>query len=153
MKKLSILAACYGVLTLASLGSISDWPTRLHALAMIETGCTSEAQQQGDFKIGPSKEVSRYQLLPSVWRAGMKKAGLSAAKTTDPIAARLVARTIWEERRQRFAKKTKREPSSREWYALWNAPGAFEKAGFQFEKLSKAVRERSERFANLVEDL
>lgn len=153
MKKLAILAALYGVPTFAGLASISNWPTLLHALAMIETGCTNGNQQKGDFKVGASKEISRYQLLPSVWRAGMKKAGLSEAKTTDPIAARLIARTIWEERRQRFAKKAKREPSSREWYALWNAPGAFEKAGFQFEKLSKAVRERSERFANLVEDL
>lgn len=153
MKKLSILAACYGVLTLASLGSISDWPTRLHALAMIETGCTSEAQQQGDFKIGPSKEVSRYQLLPSVWRIAKREAGLSEAKTTDPKEAKQVALFLWKQRVAAFKKIMKREPDNFELYVLWNAPGVFYTGEYRYHLVPLAVRERAIRFSNLVEDM
>ena len=84
-----------------------------------------------DDKVGPSGEVSRYQILPVVWR---REAALERLKAdsrglafvepsaNNPAQARAVARTIWENRVEMFRLAHRRGPSLTELYLLWNKP-------------------------------
>ena len=99
---------------------------RWAALSQIESG-------DNDRAVGPSGEVSRFQIRPTLWTGG---------EPSDAAAALENAKQIMAERLAAFKKKRNRDATDFEFYVLWNAPG-------QIDKPSKVVSERAERFANL----
>jgi len=99
-----------------------------------------------DHAIGKAGEVSRFQILPSVWRTYEKK-----FNPTDQILAWTVAQKCLKARSKRFESNTGSKPTPNELYALWNAPGVFASRSYQFGKLPPVIRARAERFANLIE--
>jgi hypothetical protein len=114
-------------------------PRRLQALSMIETG-------DDDNAIGRAGEVSRYQIKPGVWKeyfrkikTGWNSAALLRAAATNPFTARNVATAILQDRCRAFAARFHRQPTDREFYLLWNSPGALATRG-----------DGAERFSNLV---
>jgi hypothetical protein len=113
---------------------------RLFALGAIETG-------NNDNEIGQAGEVSRYQIMPSVW-----KHYNHSSYYEDPQVSRGVAQQHWSSLRAAFMKKTGREPDSFDMYVLWNTCyGYYASKGFHPGCLDPAVRDRAQRFVNLVE--
>ncbi len=115
------------------------------ALGQIETGADQPEQCAADYARGPAGEISRYQLLLSVWRA------YGGGDATNPTNAWAVASIVILERSAAFERAMHRPPTPRELYALWTAPGQFAMRGYDWQRLSPAVRERSQRFENLIE--
>lgn len=114
-------------------------------LAEFETGATSPTRCAGDRAVGRNQEVSRYQILPSVWRQYTRSREFS-----NPSLAWSVAERILTDRMNGFRQATGRACDSVDLYLLWNAPGAYAQAKYNREKLSKVVLTRAERFANLA---
>jgi hypothetical protein len=114
------------------------------ALAMFESGAVDTRTCAADKRRGASGEVSRYQILPSVWRQYTR-----AAQYDNPALAWSVAQRIIRDRTAWFQAKTGREPSSVEIYLLWNKPGHFSAVSFKIGRVSSIYRKRAERFANL----
>jgi hypothetical protein len=113
---------------------------RLFALGAIETG-------NNDSEIGQAGEVSRYQIMPSVW-----KHYSHSSYYDNPQVSRAVAQQHWSSLRASFKKKTGREPDNFDMYVLWNTCyGYYANKGFQPARLDPAVRDRAQRFVNLVE--
>jgi hypothetical protein len=103
------------------------------ALSAIESG-------DDDYAVGSSGEVSRYQIMRSVWRQYGK--GLNPK---NPAHAKSVALKILSDRSNAFALRHNRLPSNRELYGLWNAPAQTMKLA-----MSHRVTERAVRFESLV---
>lgn len=103
------------------------------ALSAIESG-------DDDNAVGRSGEVSRYQIMRSVWRQYGK--GLNPR---NPVHAKSVALKILLDRSEAFALRHNRPPSNRELYGLWNAPAQTMKLA-----MSRRVAERAVRFESLV---
>lgn len=121
----------------------SAMPLR-QSLAMFESGATVSVRSEADSKRGGAGEVSRFQILPEVWR--------QYSRSTDyenPELAWTVAQRILADRTRRFREATGREPNSLELYLLWNKPGSFEAVGYAAKKVKIIYRQRAERFANL----
>ncbi len=121
----------------------SALPVR-EALALVETGADQPTRCAADAVIGGSGEVSRFQIMPDVWRSYSKTSDYN-----DPEAAWKVAQKILDERTKWFRRVTGREPNKTELYVLWNKPGHFESAGFKLSRVKPLYRERAERFSNL----
>ena len=117
------------------------------ALAMIETGATSPVPGDPDHVIGGSGEISRFQIMPGVWKAYTR-----SRNHTNPEVAWTVTRRILADRVRSFEKATGRIPEPVEVYLLWNKPGHFEGVGYRLEKVSKTYRDRAERFQNLYQN-
>jgi hypothetical protein len=114
---------------------------RQYALGMIETG-------NNDGAIGGLGEVSRYQLMPSVW----KHYSTSRSYRNLDVATE-VARQHWTSLYEYFKNKTEREPTNFDMYVLWNTRhGHYAGKEFTPARLSPVIRDRAQRFANLVED-
>jgi hypothetical protein len=112
----------------------------LFALGAIETG-------NNDNEIGQAGEVSRYQIMPSVW-----KHYSHSSYYDNPQVSRAVAQQHWSSLRASFKKKTGREPDNFDMYVLWNTCyGYYASKGFHPGRLDPAVRDRAQRFVNLVE--
>jgi hypothetical protein len=112
----------------------------LFALGAIETG-------NNDNEIGRAGEVSRYQIMPSVW-----KHYTHSSYYDDPQVSRAVAEQHWSSLRAAFKKQTGREPDNFDMYVLWNTCyGYYASKGFQPARLDPVVRDRAQRFVNLVE--
>jgi hypothetical protein len=112
---------------------------RMFALAMIETG-------ENDQEIGGDGEISRYQLSPKVW-----KCYTASEDYTDPEVSLQVASHHWNYLANYFKKKTGREPDDFDMYVLWNTRfGYYARKGFSKQEISPVVRDRAERFVNLV---
>lgn len=137
------LVAC--TLLLGADGSAS--PLR-DALAMIETGATSPLAGNPDHVVGGSGEISRFQIMPGVWKSYTK-----SRNHTNPEVAWTVTRRILADRVRSFEKATGRIPEPVEVYLLWNKPGHFEGVGYRLEKVSRTYRDRAERFQNLYQNL
>lgn len=103
------------------------------ALSAIESG-------DNDNAVGRSGEVSRYQIMRSVWRQYGK--GLNPK---NPVHAKYVALKILSDRSKAFALRHNRPPSNRELYGLWNAPAQTMRLA-----MSRCVTERAVRFESLV---
>lgn len=113
---------------------------RLFALGAIETG-------NNDNEIGRAGEVSRYQIMPSVWKHYSR-----SSYYDDPQVSQTVARQHWSSLRASFKKQTGREPDNFDMYVLWNTCyGYYASKGFQPARLDPTVRDRAQRFVNLVE--
>ena len=106
---------------------------RFDGLSMIESG-------DDDFAHGGDTEVSRFQIRRELW---WQTTNAPVSQATNAIVARAVAETITAQRCQFFAQQHGRSPTDFEFYVLWNSPA-------QVNHPSRAVRERAERFVNLV---
>ena len=112
---------------------------RRFALGMIETG-------NDDREIGGAGEVSRYQIMPSVWKHYSQSQNYQ-----DPAAALAVAQQHWSVLYATFKKQAHREPGDFDLYVLWNTrSGYYAGKGFNPDRLAPSVRDRAQRFVNLV---
>lgn len=112
---------------------------RLFALGMIETG-------NDDTLIGSAGEVSRYQLSPSVWKSYSK-----SDDYINPEVALQVARAHWIYLANYYKEKTGRNPDDFDMYVLWNTRyGYYAHKGFSPQLISPVVKDRAQRFVNLV---
>ena len=143
--KLQVLALV-GI-ALVAMASLEASPLR-DALAMIETGASSPVAGDPDHVIGGSGEVSRFQIMPEVWKAYTK-----SINHTNPEVAWTVTRRILANRVGSFEKATGRPPEPIEVYLLWNKPGYFEGVGYRLERVSLIYRERAQRFQNLYHSM
>jgi hypothetical protein len=116
------------------------------ALAEFETGALTAKPCAADRAIGSRNEVSRFQILPHVWRQYS-----DSPHYHDPQVAWRVANKILEEREQAFRQATKREWDFTDIYLMWNAPGLYRRANWDRERVSSTVLKRARRFANLLE--
>lgn len=130
-------------LGLASTGQAGSDSFR-ESLAMFETGASSPVRGAADALRGRAGEVSRFQIMPDVWRSYSQ-----SSDYTNPDVAWTVAARILDDRIGQFRSSTNREPTALEVYLLWNKPGHFESAAFDVEKVRTLYRSRAERFANL----
>lgn len=111
----------------------------LFALGMIETG-------NNDWMIGGAGEVSRYQLMPSVWKNYSR-----SSEYQNPQVSLHVARQHWLYLASYFKDKTGRTPDDFDMYVLWNTRyGYYAHHGFSKRRLAPVVRDRAQRFVNLV---
>jgi hypothetical protein len=111
--------------TTATVSAMDCWT----ALAMIESGGQ-------DSVVGSHGEISRYQILPSLWRGGSPLNSRTALANAQRIMAARV---------QNFKRANGRAPSDFEFYVLWNAPA-------QIKHPHGVVAERARRFVNLTAD-
>jgi len=114
------------------------------SLAMFESGATGPEASSADRVRGGAGEISRFQILPEVWRAYSK-----SRDYTNPEVAWTVARRILDDRISVFHKATGRPPKPVELYLLWNKPGHFAAKGYSVKKVSSHYRLKAERFENL----
>lgn len=114
---------------------------RGNALGMIETG-------NRDGKIGGRGEVSRYQIMPSVWRQYS-----DSESYRDPRISLAVAQQHWTALYRAFKQQARREPTDFDMYVLWNTTyGYYASHGFDPARLGPVVRGRAQRYVNLVDD-
>ena len=112
---------------------------RLYALGAIETG-------NNDYEVGAAGEISRYQINPAVW-----KSYSDSTDYQDPKIAQAVARRHWNYLAKYFTEKTGRAPDDFDMYVLWNTRhGYYARKEFSPRLLSPVVRDRAQRFVNLV---
>jgi hypothetical protein len=113
---------------------------RRFALGMIETG-------NDDDEIGGAGEVSRYQIMPSVWRHYSR-----SQRYQNPDTSLEVAQRHWSALYAGFKQQARREPTDFDMYVLWNTRyGYYAGRGFKPDRLHPVVRDRAQRFVNLVE--
>lgn len=115
------------------------------SLAMIETGATSSSKGKWDHTRGGSGEVSRFQIMPDVWKRYTKSQNWS-----NPDVAWAVAKRILDDRAKNFRGKVGRDPEPVELYLLWNKPGHFAANKYKFYLVKRVYLQRAKRFANLV---
>ena|ERR1041385_978159 len=109
------------------------------ALGMIESG-------NDDRGIGRAGEVSRYQILPNVWKSYSE-----SREYQNSDVSLLVARRHWSYLTNYFRDNARREPTPFDMYVMWNTRfGYYARNGFDPDRVSPAVRERAQRFVNLV---
>jgi hypothetical protein len=110
------------------------------ALGMIETG-------NRDDEIGGAGEVSRYQIMPSVWREYSQ-----SLNYRNPQVSLAVAQKHWARLYTAFVRQAHRQPNDFDMYVLWNTHyGYYANRGFDPNRLSAAVRDRAQRYVNLVQ--
>jgi hypothetical protein len=113
-----------------------DAAYRWSALSELESG-------NADGMIGRAGELTRYQILPSLWWTYCPPDNQDDYE--DSSVALRVAHAIMAGRVRRFERANHRLPSDWEFYVLWNAPGQLE-----FNRVvSVVVAERAGRFVNL----
>lgn len=114
------------------------------SLGMFESGAVLPQRCAADKMRGASGEVSRFQIMPSVWR--------QYSRSTDydnPEVAWIVAQRVLQDRVQWFRTANGREPDAAELYLMWNKPGHFQAAGFDVKRVKALFQQRAQRFANL----
>jgi len=120
-------------------GSSNHEDKLFFALGMIESG-------NDDRGVGRAGEVSRYQIHPAVWRNYSE-----SREYQNPGVSLQVARQHWNYLATYFRNKTGREPAPFDMYVLWNTRfGYYARKEFDPARLSAVVRERAQRFVNLV---
>lgn len=114
------------------------------SLAMFESGATGPEASEADRVRGGAGEISRFQILPEVWRAYSKSRDYA-----NPQVAWAVAQRILDDRISDFRKATGRLPRPVELYLLWNKPGHFASKGYSVKKVASHYRLKAQRFENL----
>ena len=127
------------------LGHHCDAMPLRQSLGMFESGATSGQRSPADFMRGGSGEVSRFQIMPEVWRRYTK-----SREYENPEVAWAVAQRILADRVADFRTATSREPTALELYLLWNKPGHFEATGYRAGQVKSGYHQRAQRFANLL---
>ena len=150
------LLACVGKLSAATAGEPGGalmtalWQFEGNASfesgARIEAGLIQFKPCAADLKRGSKGEVSRFQILPRIWRDYS-----NSRDYTNPYVAREVARKILIDRDKWFRFSAGRPPTNFDLYVMWNAPGHYSNVGFSRKRLHAEVSEKAQRFANLVE--
>ena len=126
------------VILLIVTGNVRGGLSPLEALSMIESGNNDQA-------VGKLGEVSRYQILPRVWRAYS-----SAWNYRNPQLASEVAEKHLNFLESGFRERTGREPSDFDRYVLWNAGLAYyTRIGFSPSRVHTVIRGRANRYVNL----
>ena len=141
MKKLFIGLVALGWL---GRGACEAMPLR-QSLGMFESGATTWQRGAADALRGGSGEVSRFQIMPAVWRRYSK-----SREYDNPEIAWTVAQRILADRTAEFRASTGRGPDALELYLLWNKPGHFETQGYLASRVKADYRQRAQRFANLL---
>ena len=118
------------LLCATSLHAMDRW----EALSQLESG-------DNDNATGRAHEVSRYQMLPSVWRAATSQ---SVNVATNEAWAFLVADAIQSRRVVAFAKREGRMPTAGEWSLIWHCPA-------RVLQPNAEERDYQRRFLNLLE--
>ena len=135
-KTLALLFGLLLSLTLTAQAGLS----RLEAISMLETG-------DNDSIRGDAGEVSRYQLMPRVWRQYTNSVAYE-----NPQVSRWVAQQHLTYLEGWFAQQAGRAPTEFEIYVLWNAgPTYYARKHFSVAAVHASIRERAERFVNLRE--
>lgn len=112
----------------------------LEALAMIESG-------NNDHAVGTFGEISRYQILPRVWRSYSPSWNYNNPSQASEVAVRHL-----EFLEGNFRIRAGREPSDYDRYVLWNAGLAYyTRLGFNPERVAPIIRERANRYVNLCQ--
>lgn len=112
--------------------------SKLDAIAMIETG-------NNDFVVGSAGEVSRYQIMPAVWRRYSSASTYHNVETSSRVAAQHLAAL-----EAAFRTRTGRDATDFDRYVLWNAGETYyAKKGFSATRVHPVIRERATRFVNL----
>jgi hypothetical protein len=141
MKTITTLCALFlGFLTASDLRA----EALPYALGLFESGADTFQRNGADYKRGDSGEVSRYQIMPAVW-----KQYSSTYDYYNPTVAWQIAERILADRVEEFRAKTHRSPSGTELYLLWNKPGHFANAKYSLKRVSRLYLTRAQRFANL----
>lgn len=112
------------------------------ALAQIETGHFKNP----DTTKGTSGEISRFQIMPEIWKEYTRSRNYS-----NPSVAWNVAQQILREREAWFVRATGRRPSAFDLYVMWNKPGLYERVDFNPRRLPQRVRDVARRFENLLQ--
>jgi hypothetical protein len=134
MKRLTALFAVWVMTSIVSLAG----STELEAISLIESG-------GNDYAVGDAGEVSRYQILPQVWRSYSR----SRDYRNSGLAAE-VARRHLNTLQQAFVREAGRPPGDFEVYVLWNAGlDYYRRHGFSPRRVASVIRERAGRFVNL----
>jgi hypothetical protein len=116
------------------------------ALGHFESGASTPAACAADRLVGSKREISRFQILPSVWRQ------YSQSKShQNPDVAWSVAEQILRDREQQFRRATGRQWDAIDLYIMWNAPGTYRRAKWNRSKVPRIVLDRAQRFANLID--
>ena len=111
------------------------------ALGMIETG-------NDDREVGGAGEVSRYQIMPSVWHHYS-----DSQNYRNPHVSLTVAKQHWATLYAGFKQQAHREPTDFDMYVLWNTHyGYYASRHFNPNRLAPSVRDRAQRYVNLVQD-
>lgn len=121
------------------------WQVIRQALCELETGCNPRA-------VGAKGEITEYQIMPAIWAAECRAVRLPTSGHRNREVAWLITHRLLNRRVGAFVTATKRPPTPREIYALWNAPGTFAEKGYKWDRLSPVVKERCQRFAALCEE-
>ena len=112
--------------------------SRLEAISMLETA-------DNDRMVGAAGEVSRYQIMPRVW-----KQYSSSEAYSDPAVSSQVAQRHVDWLESFFRSRAGREMTEFDLYVMWNAgPGYYARKNFSPAQVAPSVRERAERYANL----
>ncbi len=132
-------ASAPNVTPVAGVTSLLD-ERRCFALGMIETG-------NDDQEVGSLGEVSRYQIMPSVWSQYS-----SSRRYHDLETSTEVARQHWTALHDGFKQQAHREPTDFDMYVLWNTRyGYYARHGFKPAHLDPSIRDRAQRFVNLIQ--
>ena len=130
-------------MVIASACNAAALPLR-ESLGMFESGATLPQRCAADKMRGAHGEVSRFQIMPSVWRQYSPSQDYDNPEVAWDVAQRVLqARTRW------FHSANGREPDAAELYLMWNKPGHFEAAGFDVKRVKTLFKQRAQRFANL----
>ena len=114
--------------------------SELEAISMIESG-------NNDRAIGGAGEVSRYQIMPRVWKTYTSSRAYQNTEVSRKIAQKHLAYL-----ESLFQNKTGRPPSDFDRYVLWNAgPTYYARVGFAAARVHPVIRERARRYVNLRE--
>jgi hypothetical protein len=143
-KTLGIFVSICG---LTFMGAAPAPPGTREALAEFETGARRATRCAGDYAVGSAKEISRFQILPSVWREYS-----GAPDFHNPNAAWAVTERILRDREADFRRATGRQWDAVDLYLMWNAPGVYRRAKWDRSKVSRVVLERAQRFGNLMQE-
>lgn len=141
MKKITSIIALF--LAVATTTTVSADPLR-YSLGLFESGAESFQKGSPDYKRGDSGEVSRYQIMPDVWRRYSESRDFH-----NPTVAWEVAEKILIERLAKFRARMDRDPTPTELYLLWNKPGHFSAAKYSLSRVRPLYLNRAQRFGNL----
>lgn len=131
-------------LYLPIMSALTFLPLTLNAdMGMILATLGETESNNRDTAKGRSGEISRYQIMPSVW-IKYAPSPLKQADATNPIKSKTVATSIILDRCARFKLLKGRDPTPFELYALWHRP-----AEAYSGRYKPATRTRSQRFENL----
>jgi hypothetical protein len=112
--------------------------SRLEAISMIETG-------DDDRMVGKAGEVSRYQIMPAMWKVYSKSTDYRNVAVSSKVALQHVTHL-----ENRFRAVTGRAPTEFEIYVMWNAGMPYYgRKGYDPKRVASVIAERAERFSNL----